>query len=262
MSFIGNRQTRKPRLFLPVFLMLGFLSMSGIVTAETIKVAVASNFARTLTLLADDFKSHSGHDIQVISGSTGKLFMQIKHGAPFDVFMSADERRPELLVSESYADGMTAHVYARGRLVLVSNMKPSADCQSVLRSEQLKHLSIANPKIAPYGYAAKQVLSGLSLWPELQAKLVMGENVAQAMQFVSTENAQAGLVARSMLAVSRHETFQCEWTVPAHMHDPISQKMVVLKKTKHRQAAMAFLSYVKTGRAKQIIKQAGYDIES
>jgi len=241
-------------------MMLGFLSMSGIVTAETIKVAVASNFARTLALLADDFKTHSGHDIELISGSTGKLYMQIKHGAPFDVFMSADERRPELLVSENYADDVTAHVYARGRLVLVSNIKPIADCQSVLRSEQLNHLSIANPKIAPYGYAAKQVLSGLSLWDELQTKLVMGENVAQAMQFVSTENAQAGLVARSMMAVTAHDSFQCEWAVPAYMHDPIKQKMVVLRNAQQRLASMAFLSYMKTGRAKQIIEQAGYDI--
>ena len=240
--------------------MLGFLSISDSVAAGTIKVAVASNFARTLALLAEDFKSHSGNDIQLISGSTGKLYMQIKHGAPYDVFMSADEKRPELLVSENYAEDMTAHVYARGRLVLVSNIKPDGECQTVLRSPQLKRLSIANPKIAPYGYAAKQVLSGWSLWSELQAKLVMGENVAQAMQFVSTDNAQAGLVARSMLAVTTHDDFQCEWTVPAHMHDPISQKMVVLKKTRHRQVAMAFLSYMKSRRAKQIIEQAGYDI--
>jgi molybdate transport system substrate-binding protein len=240
--------------------MLGFFSVSDSVAAETIRVAVASNFARTLVLLAEDFKTRSGHDIELISGSTGKLYMQIKHGAPFDVFMSADERRPDLLISERYAEDLTAHVYARGRLVLVSNIKPTGDCQSVLRSGQLKRLSIANPKIAPYGYAAKQVLSGLSLWDELQVKLVMGENVAQAMQFISTENAQAGLIARSMLAVTSHESFQCEWTLPAHMHDPISQKMVVLKKTKHRQAAMAFLSYMKTGWAKQIIEQAGYDI--
>lgn len=251
---------RKSRLFLPVFLVLGFLSMSGNVTAETIKVAVASNFASTLALLAEDFKSRSGHDIELISGSTGKLYMQIKHGAPFDVFMSADERRPDLLVSESYAEDVTTHIYARGRLVLVSNIKAPGDCQSVLRSGQLKRLSIANPKIAPYGYAAKQVLSGLSLWDELQAKLVMGENVAQAMQFVSTENAQAGLVARSMMAVIAHDSFQCEWTVPAHMHDPIKQKMVVLKNAQQRQASMAFLSYMKTGWAKQIIEQAGYDI--
>ena len=230
------------------------------VSADALNVAVASNFAKTLEQLAADFESQSGYRLRVISGSTGKLYMQIKHGAPFDVFMSADEKRPELLVSESYADDVTAHIYARGRLVLVSNIKPTGDCQSVLRSAQLQRLSLANPKIAPYGYAAKQVLSDLSLWNELQAKLVMGENVAQAMQFVSTGNAQAGFVARSMLAVSMHSDFQCEWTVPADMHDPISQKMVVLNNTQQRQAAMAFLSYMKTGRAKQIIEQAGYDI--
>ena len=240
--------------------MLGFLSIPGLVTAGTIKVAVASNFARTLALLAEDFKFHSGHDIELISGSTGKLYMQIKHGAPFDVFMAADERRPELLVSEHYADNVTAHVYARGRLVLVSNIKPTGDCQSVLRSVQLKRMSIANPKIAPYGYAAKQVLSGLSLWHELQAKLVMGENVAQAMQFVSTENAQAGFIARSMVVDNTDDGFHCVWMVPADMHDPISQKMIVLKRTQHRQVAMAFLSYMKTARAKQIIEQAGYDL--
>ena len=244
----------------PIFLMLGLLSLPGNVMAETIRVAVASNFARTLALLAEDFKSHRGHEIQLISGSTGKLYMQIKHGAPFDVFMSADERRAELLVSESFADDATAHVYARGRLVLVSNIKPGADCQGVLRTAQLKRLSIANPKIAPYGYAAKQVLTGWNLWHELQAKLVMGENVAQAMQFVSTGNAQVGFVARSMLAAAMHNDFQCEWTVPADMHDPISQKMVVLNHTQQRQVAMEFLSYMKTARAKQIIRQAGYDI--
>ena len=230
------------------------------VSADVLNVAVASNFTKTLKDLAADFESQTGHRVRVISGSTGKLFTQVKHGAPFDVFLAADEKRPELLVAEGLADASSDHVYARGRLVFVSNISPLDTCQDVLMSPELIRLSIANPKTAPYGLAAKQVLQQLSVWESLKAKLVRGENIAQATQFVSTQNAQAGFIARSLLQLDKYIEYKCTWDVPLNMYAAIKQKMVVLSASKMHQVAREFHRYIQSERAKKIIRQAGYDI--
>jgi molybdate transport system substrate-binding protein len=228
--------------------------------AETLNVAVASNFDYTLRLLAEDFSSQSTHELRIISGSTGKLYTQIKHGAPFDVFMAADEKRPELLISENRADKASAYVYAIGQIVLLSNIAPLGSCREVLASPDLHRLSIANPDTAPYGAAAKQVMESLSLWQQLQAKLVMGENAAQALQFVTTKNAQAGFIARSILNMGKAIDYVCTWDVPADMYSPISQEMVLLNRAKDNAAAQAFMHYMQSEQAKAIIKASGYGV--
>lgn len=230
------------------------------VQAATLNVAVASNFAYTLKLLSADFEKRTGHQLRISSASTGKLYTQIQHGAPFDVFMSADEQRPELLVSENKAELSSAYVYARGRIVLMSNIISGKTCQDVLVSSDLKRLSIANPKIAPYGAAAQQVMEKLDLWVQLQPRLVKGENIAQTLQFVSTKNAQAGFVSKSMLNMGKQIDHACIWDVPVDMYSPINQKMVVLNKSKDKVAVQAFAQYMKSVGAKEIIKATGYDV--
>lgn len=243
-----------------ILLFIASLSMAISVQAEILNVAVASNFAYTLKILSVDFEKQTGHQLRISSASTGKLYTQIQHGAPFDVFLAADEKRPDLLVSENKAEQSSAYVYAKGQLVLISNITPADVCQSVLISPALQRLSIANPKTAPYGVAAKQVLEKLSLWSHLQPRLVMGENIAQALQFVSTKNAEAGFVAKSMLKMGKEIDYACSWDVPSEMYLPVRQKMVVLSKAKDNAAAQAFKQYIQSAKARKIIKSSGYDV--
>jgi len=233
---------------------------SGCLYADEISIAVASNFTYALQNLAADFKLSTGHKLRISSASSGKLFAQIIHGAPYDIFLSADEKRADLLIKKLKASNDSAHVYALGKLVLLSHIEDAENCMNVLNSTQLNRLAIANPKIAPYGMAAEQVLQKLGLWQPLQSRIVMGENIAQTFQFVFTKNAQAGFVARSMLTMGREIDAACIWDVPAGMYSPIKQKMVLLNKARDKESAQAFLRYMKSAQAKEIIKAAGYDV--
>lgn len=228
--------------------------------AGTLNVAVASNFSYTLKLLSSDFTKQTGHQLRISSASTGKLYTQIQYGAPFDVFLAADEIRPELLVTENKAEQASAYVYAKGQIVLMSNIKSGESCQDILSSSDLKRLSIANPKTAPYGAAARQVMEKLALWQQIQPRLVKGENIAQTLQFVSTKNAQAGFVAKSMLSMGKQLDYACIWDIPTDMYSPIKQKMVVLSKAKEKPSAQAFMQYIRSDQAKEIIKASGYDV--
>jgi len=247
-------------------LLLGLMIFSSNSYAGEVSVAVASNFKHALQKLAIDFKDKTSHDLRIISASSGKLFAQIKHGAPFDVFLSADEKRADLLVKEKISSAEDAYIYAMGKLVLFSNIEETGECKDMLTSHRLKKLAIANPKIAPYGLAAKQVLQKLGLWQQLKPRLVMGENIAQTLQFVSTKNAEAGFVAQSMVKIAMvdiamHNTGTddaCTWEVPAYMYSPINQKMVILSKNK--KPVQAFAQYMRSVEAKEIIKAMGYDV--
>ena len=247
----------KFKLFLSIPAILFFSSQ---IYADNLNVAVASNFSRTLQLLAKDFELKNNHRLLISSASTGKLYTQINHGAPFDVFLAADERRPNLLIEEGKARAEMSAVYATGNLVLISHIKPEKSCQNVLNSPALKRLAMANPKTAPYGLAARQTLDKLRLWKTIKAKLVMGENISQSLQFVSTGNAQAGFVALSLLQQSTKLNIACEWQVPADMHEPIKQKMIVLASASNKPAAKAFWQYMQSDDAKTIIKNSGYDV--
>jgi len=243
-----------------VFLFAMGLFFVAPVHAENLRVAVASNFAYTLKLLSVDFNKQTGHQLLVSSASTGKLYAQIQNGAPFDVFLSADEKRPEFLVRENKADALSEYVYAKGQIVLLSNLTSDTTCRDVLTSPDLKRLSIANPETAPYGAAAKQVMQKLSLWQQLEPRLVKGENIAQTLQFVSTKNADAGFVAKSMLHMGKEIDYACIWDIPTDMYAPIKQKMVILKQAKDKIAARAFIRYMQSSQAKEIIKASGYDV--
>ena len=245
--------------YIPLFLCFVLLISEKALAGE-VSVAVASNFKFTLQKITADFKLATGHDLKISSGSSGKLFAQIKHGAPFDVFLSADEKLPDLLIRDKIASSESAYIYALGKLVLISNIETSNTCKNAISSNRLKHLAIANPAIAPYGLAAKQVLQKLDLWRRLQPRIVMGENAAQTLQFVATKNAQAGFVARSMLNMGVQIDYACIWDVPTDMYSPIKQKMVVLNKVKGKRAVESFIQYMQSVPAKEIIKASGYDV--
>lgn len=231
-----------------------------LVQADTLNVAVASNFTYTLRLLAQDFNTRTGHQLRTSSASTGKLYTQIKNGAPFDIFLAADEDRPDRLVTEGNAAAEFARIYAIGKLVLLSNLEPEKTCQDILDNPKLKRLAIANPNTAPYGAAAQQTLQNLQRWDSVQSRLVMGENIAQPLLFVSTGSANAGFVAKSMLLQGTKINSTCEWDIPAEMHYPINQKMVVLKKSSHKPASRAFWNYMNSAEASEIIINSGYDV--
>lgn len=242
-----------------IFLFCGlfFLSVNG--DAAEVRVAVASNFQPALERLAGDFEKDDEHRLLISSGSSGKLFAQIKQGAPYDVFLSADELRPNRLVQEGVAVRDSAYVYALGKLVLLSRLKPD-ECGDVLRSRKLRRLAIANPRTAPYGRAAKEVLQELGLWQALQAKRVTGENVMQAFQYVATGNAQAGFIAASLLSNGAPAGTACIWTVPENLYSPVKQKAVLLKRATGNRAARRFMHYLQSDRAKAIIRVYGYDV--
>lgn len=240
-----------------LFILL-LLFATGPAQAENLRIAVASNFTHTLRSIAGAFKSRTGHQLLISSASTGKLYTQIKHGAPFDVFLAADEVRPDRLIQEGNATEELSRVYATGKLVFISNIEPDETCLDVIDSASLKRLAIANPKTAPYGAAAQQTLENLQRWDSVKKKLVMGENIAQTLQFVSTGSASAGFVARSMLMQGTKINASCEWDIPAEMHAPIRQKMVVLGDSSDKPAVKAFWQYMQSNEALEIIKNSGY----
>ncbi len=240
-----------------IFFVLMFSSFC--LQAEVVNVAVASNFTPALKQLATDFENKTGHHLRISSGSSGKLFAQITHGAPFDIFLSADEERPDLLVKATRAKAENTYIYALGRLLLLSNIQ-AENCQNILHSKQLMRLAIANPATAPYGSASREVLVHLGVWQGLQPKLATGENIMQAMQYVVTRNAQAGFVAKSLLHMGKAIDNSCIWEVPAELHPPIRQKMLLLNKAGNKAAALSFMQYMRSPAARKIIQSAGYDV--
>ena len=223
-----------------------------------LRVAVASNFAAPAAELARAFEQrHPGAKVELSVGASGKLYAQIANGAPFDVFLSADVERPQKLEAEGHAvSGSRVH-YALGRLVLVGlGMKAGVNGPSALEKADFKHLSIANPRTAPYGVAAQQVLTKLGLWERLEPRLVRGENVTQAYQFVTSGGAELGLVALSLVLTEKSP----RWEVPPALHEPLRQDAVLLARTKHP-LADDFMAFLESAAAKTTIRASGYGTE-
>ena len=239
-------------------LLLVALGCSAPLTADEVRVAVAANFIDVIKKLGESFAEQSGHKVLVSSGSTGKLYAQIKNGAPYDVFLAADEQRPTLLEEQEIAIADTRFTYALGTLVLWSPQQQLIDEDLVvLQQQQFDHLSIANPRTAPYGRAAQQTLSKLGYWDALQPKLVRGENIGQAYQYVYSENAQLGFVAKSQVFSDGSFKGGSHWQVPEDMYDPIAQQAVLLTDTP---AARELLDYLRTPAAISIIESYGYSV--
>ena len=235
------------------------LLMSAIQTlyADEIKIAVASNFSPTMTVISRQFEKSTGHKVKLIPGSTGKHYAQIHHGAPFDLFFAADRERPQRLEEEGLAIVDSRFTYAIGKVVLWSPDKHLIDSQGkVLQQDSIRYLAIANPKLAPYGIAARQILQKIGLWQHYQGRLVRGENIAQTYQFVKTGNATLGFVAYSQIKADSTLSGSY-WIAPQDLYTPIEQQAILLKDTP---AARAFMTFMRLPEIIVLIKSRGYEL--
>jgi molybdate transport system substrate-binding protein len=228
--------------------------------ADEAHVAVAANFAGSAKRLAGEFASQTGHKLTLSSGSTGKFYAQIRSGAPFDVLLSADAETPHRLEAEKLAVAGSRFTYALGRLALWSPKKGFVDGEgAILHTAGFGRLAIANPRLAPYGAAAKETLEKLGLWQALQSRIVQGENIAQTYQFVWSGNAQLGFIAYAQLR-ERGETSGSYWLVPEGLHTPLHQDAVLLVRGANNSAARAFLQFLGDKPARDSIRAHGYEL--
>ncbi|WP_202210755.1 molybdate ABC transporter substrate-binding protein [Pseudomonas paraversuta] len=240
--------------------LIGCLAVTG-VQADEVQVAVAANFTAPIQAIASEFEKDTGHKLIAAYGATGQFYTQIKNGAPFEVFLAADDSTPEKLEKEGDIVPGSRFTYAIGTLALWSAKDGYVDdAGKVLEKNQFKHLSIANPKAAPYGLAATQVLAKLGLTDKVKDKIVEGQNITQAYQFVSTGNAELGFVALSQIFKDGKVSHGSAWIIPESMHDPIKQDAVILKKGENNPAAKALTEYLKGPKAEAIIKSYGYQL--
>ncbi|MBC7726816.1 MAG: molybdate ABC transporter substrate-binding protein [Microbacteriaceae bacterium] len=265
------------------------LWLASAAQADAVTVAVAANFAGPMARIAEGFAAASGHTLKVSTGSTGKFYSQILAGAPFEVLIAADDETPKKLIAEGHAVAGSNFTYAIGQLVLWSAQPGYVDEQgAVLAAGKFNKLAIANPKLAPYGRAGMEVIKAKGLTEALAPKLVTGESIAQAYQFVSTGNAELGFVALSQVigtapppahdarlagpmpqtpqpprgpaAVSGLPVVGSYWRVPAHLYAEIRQDVVLLKPGEKSAAAAALLAYLKSAPAQALIQAYGYGL--
>ena len=238
------------------------LSLFPVLTvgAEEIKVAVAANFAPLMQALIPDFKAkYPSAEIILISGSSGKLYAQIVHGAPYDILLSADQEKPILLVNEGLAIADSRFTYARGQVVLWSRHPALIQSgETVLLNGNFNKLAIANSRLAPYGKAAEQVLSKLNLLQFTRNKWVQGENIAQTFQFVETGNADLGFVAKSQIWREGRLSHGSVWLIPDDWYLPINQDAVLLRRSQLKTHAVLLLDFLKQRQVRAKIASFGY----
>jgi len=243
-----------------------FVTISGIhigAHADEVQVAVAANFTQPLKKIAIGFEQASGHKIIATFGATGQFYAQINNGAPFEVLLAADTVTPKKMEQEKTAVAGSSYTYARGKLVLWSAQPGVVDVTGeVLKKGNFMHLSVANPKLAPYGLASMQTIQTLGLAVVLQAKIVQAENITQAYQFISTGNAELGFVALSQVIKEGKIGSGSAWIVPETLYQPILQDAVLLEKGRDKPAARAFLTYLASPAARDIIKNYGYGTDT
>lgn len=243
-----------------IALLLG-LTLSFCARAGEVQVAVAANFTAPMQRIAAAFEQDTGHKAQLSFGSSGKFYAQIRNGAPFQVFLSADDETPARLEREGLILPGSRMTYAVGRLVLWSARPGLVDDKGlVLRRGAFNKLAVANPRLAPYGRAADEALASLGLRDGLRSRFVQGENIAQTFQFVSTGNAELGFVALSQVFKDGGVQSGSGWIVPANLHSPIRQDGVILRGAKDDPAALALMKYLKSDKAKALIRAYGYEL--
>lgn len=231
------------------------------VNAGEVRAAVAANFSAPMERIVALFEQESGHKVKLSLGSSGKFYAQIRSGAPFDVLLAADEDIPKHLEQDGLAVVGSRFVYAKGALVLWSVQADLVDAKgSVLNKGNFGKLAIADPKLAPYGMAAKETLEKLTMWNAMQRKLVKGENITQTYQFVATENAELGFIALSQIMHDGKVTVGSWWLVPEALHKPIRQSAVLLTTAKDPAAAQAFLYFLKSAKAAAVMRGYGYEL--
>lgn len=227
---------------------------------RALRVASASDLAIVMPEIVSAFRGASGVRVEVVYGSSGNFVAQIKNGAPLDVFFSADRAYPEALERAGLAE--RPRVYGAGRIVLWvpadSRLDPGRDGWGVLSDPRVTRIAVANPEHAPYGRAAVEALRRAELYEKVQAKLVYGENVSQAAQFVESGNAQAGIFAYS-LTFSPALSGGKSWEIPARLHAPIEQSVVVLKRARGNPAAEELVRFVTEGPGRQLLSRFGFE---
>lgn len=237
------------------------LLFTPLLKAETVLVAVASNFTKPMAEIADAFKKDTGHTAKLSFGSSGKIVSQLQNGAPFEMFLSADDAKPAKLEQEGLTVPGSRFTYAMGTLVLWSAKPGYVDDQGqILSKGGFQHIALANPKLAPYGEAAVETMKNLGVQDKLQTLQVQGDNISQTHQFVSTGNAELGFVALSQVISDGKIAEGSAWVVPASLHKPIRQDAVLMKNGEANPAAPALLDYLKSEPAKVIIQKYGYGL--
>jgi molybdate transport system substrate-binding protein len=251
------------KFFKPTILatLIGTTLLTTQVAAEEVKIAVAANFTDASKIIAKLFEKQSGHTTKISYGSTGKLYSQIEHGAPFELFLAADTKRPIKAEKEGLAVADSHFVYAKGKLVLWS-IKPGLfkEGESFLKSGEFKHIALANPKTAPYGQAAEQVMQQIDVLEKIRPKLVKGDSISQTFQFTATGNADAGFIALAQMKAWKGESGSL-WEIPSNYYAPIDQAAVLLKKGESNPAATDFLAFLKSDEAQAVIESYGYGVE-
>ncbi len=260
-----NRSPRTRRLIAAGLLALGLSVNAAMAQAETINVAVAANFTKTVEQIGKAWEKATGNQVKFSFGPTGKLYAQIRNGAPFDAFFAADSRRPNLLIKDGDADPKSFFVYANGQVALYSKKLPVAkQPAAILKQGDFAHLAIANPKAAPYGAAAVQVMQKLGVYDKLQGekKIVQGESISHTFQFVATDNAQIGFVALSQLKDpdSPLKGVGQYWLPPQADYAPIEQAAVFIKRSHKKKTVDSFFDFVRSKAGAKIIRQYGYGI--
>lgn len=237
------------------------VSFNAIAHAESTLVAVAANFTKPMTEIAADFEKATGHSAKLSFGASGKFVSQLENGAPFEVFLSADDKNPIKLEQSGLAVAGSRFTYAIGKLVLWSNTPGYVDGEGqILANGNFKHLALADPKLAPYGAAALEVLKTQGLLEKLQPLFVQGENIAQTHEFISTGNAELGFVALSQIIDNGKIGSGSGWIVPSDLYSPILQDAVLLKTGAANPAATALIEYLKSAPALAIIEKYGYGL--
>lgn len=248
------------RFFPLATLLFALIGAATPVHADEVKAAVAANFTAAIKRLTPIFEQKTGHKLIASFGATGQLYAQINNGAPFDVFLSADDQTPQLLIKAGGADAASHFIYATGRLALWSGTPGYVDANgNILRSDKFSKIAIANPKTAPYGQAATEALTALGLLDKLSPKFVVGENIAQTQQFVSTGNVELGFIALAQVKALPAADRGSFWLVPANLHKPIEQGAVIVSASKNKEAAAAFLAFLKSPEANAVIRDLGYE---
>lgn len=230
--------------------------------ADTIHIAVASNFNKTLQALVQQFEQSHDHRVVISSGSSGKLFAQIQHGAPFDIFLSADREKPEALERAGLSEPGMRFTYALGTLALwAPHMDSTEDGPTLLQSGRIQRLALANPRLAPYGSATSDVLEHFMLTDDTRKRWVLGENIAQTYQFIASGAADAGFVALTQLIDGQVNTQGTVWRVPSSLHRPIIQQALLLRRGSAKRGARDFWQFLQSDQARYIIRDHGYTVD-
>ncbi len=251
-------------MILPRVLLLLALGISTSADADgSLTIGVASNFQSTAEKIAAAFTNEIGVPVRLSSGSTGKLYAQIVHGAPYDIFLAADMERPRLLKESGDAIADSLLLYAAGKIVLIS-ADPALEgqsCSEVLRSGSYRRLAIANPATAPYGAAAKAYLQSAGIWDEAMPKIIMGENISQTFQFVATRSATLGIVSASQLATGNSlAKVTCRWPIDVPESHAVQQGGVILRRADNLDDARSFMHFLQSQIARAIMANHGYEV--